>query len=171
MDTADIAGAVRGVTGAPGRLEKIECMRDFTVIVDYAHTDDALKHTLQTIRDLTGGSLILVFGCGGERDWSKRPRMAAVAQKLADKIILTNDNPRGEDPEQILSDIRVGFSVDGRTKVVEQPDRRLAIDAAINVARTGDVVLIAGKGHENYQLVGNKRLHFDDREVAMEVLS
>jgi len=171
VTTGTMVEAVGEFPGVPGRLERIECGRNFTVLVDYAHTDDALDHALKTLRELTGDELIVVFGCGGERDRTKRPRMARVAETWADKVVVTSDNPRREDPEQIFADIRLGFSPTGRDKVVEIADRREAIAQAIRQARSGDVVLIAGKGHEDYQQIGEQYLRFDDREVVREILT
>jgi len=175
----DIAQAIENFKGVPGRLEKIPppAGEDFTVLVDYAHTDDALENVLKTIRRLKGRphetipqQIILVFGCGGQRDRSKRPRMAKVAEKYADKIILTNDNPRREAPQQIAADIMAGFSAAGREKVTQILDRRLAIAFALQNVRTDDVVLIAGKGHEAYQQIGDTKYPFDDRQVARDIL-
>ncbi|MBI9015894.1 MAG: UDP-N-acetylmuramoyl-L-alanyl-D-glutamate--2,6-diaminopimelate ligase [Phycisphaerae bacterium] len=160
--------ALNSFSGVPGRLEKITDAQDFQVLVDYAHTDDALDHALATLRGLNPSCLTVVFGCGGDRDQSKRPRMAQAALKWADKIIVTSDNPRGEDPLFIISQIRAGF--DDIAKVTEIPDRLAAIDSAIRNAITGEVILIAGKGHEDYQLVGAKVLNFDDRAVARTII-
>jgi len=171
VDVDTIAEAIESFAGVPGRLERVNVEGEFTVLVDYAHTDDALGHVLQSLRKFTSARLILVFGCGGQRDTSKRPRMAQKAQEWADLILVTNDNPRREDPQQILAHIRAGFSKSGRKKVTELPDRREAICYALEQARKGDVVLIAGKGHEDYQLVGTEKRHFDDREVAREWLN
>ena len=154
----------------PGRLERVGDDASVTVLVDYAHTDDALKHALSTVRRLATGRVIVVFGCGGDRDRSKRPRMAKVAARRADVVLVTNDNPRTEDSEQIFADIREGFGADELSRVTEIPDRREAIERALVNAGLEDVVLIAGKGHEDYQLVGDKVLDFDDRRVARELL-
>ncbi len=154
----------------PGRLERVACGQDFTVLVDYAHTDDALKNVLSTLRPLCKGRLITVFGCGGDRDKTKRPRMARVAADLADKIFITSDNPRTENPYSIINDILKGLNEKDMRKVKVEPDRRLAICLAIKSAKNNDVVLIAGKGHEDYQIVGTAKCHFSDREVAQEVL-
>jgi UDP-N-acetylmuramoyl-L-alanyl-D-glutamate--2,6-diaminopimelate ligase len=143
----------------------------FDVFVDYAHTDDALANTLSALRPLTAGKLIVLFGCGGDRDRTKRPRMARAAQALADRVVLTQDNPRTEDPEQILADILAGFDAAGRGKLTVEPDRRRAICAAIEQARKGDVVVLAGKGHETYQIIGTQKHHFDDCQVAEEFLA
>jgi UDP-N-acetylmuramoyl-L-alanyl-D-glutamate--2,6-diaminopimelate ligase len=139
-------------------------------VVDYAHTDAALENVLNALRPLTTGRLICVFGCGGDRDRTKRPRMAAAAGRLADLAVVTSDNPRTEDAMAIIREILPGFGPDatGRTEV--EPDRRKAIELAITRAEPGDCVLIAGKGHEDYQLVGREVLHFDDVEVARACL-
>jgi UDP-N-acetylmuramoyl-L-alanyl-D-glutamate--2,6-diaminopimelate ligase len=168
----ELEAMARGIEtcgGAPGRFERVAHEGDFAVVVDYAHTDDALLNVLRTARDVTRGRIITVFGCGGDRDRSKRAPMGEAAASLSDLIILTSDNPRTEDPLQILADAEVGLSK------VSKPyhkiaDRREAITRAIAEARTGDVVLIAGKGHEDYQIIGNEVIHFDDREVAREAL-
>ncbi|MCF7958162.1 MAG: UDP-N-acetylmuramoyl-L-alanyl-D-glutamate--2,6-diaminopimelate ligase [Phycisphaerae bacterium] len=167
----DIGKGVEGINGVPGRLEPMASDRDFTVLVDYAHTDDGLKHALTTIKALAVGRVIVVFGCGGDRDRSKRPRMAQVAQAVADLVVVTNDNPRTEDPEQIFSDIREGFSNERNVEIQEIADRREAIAHAMGRARRGDVVLVAGKGHEDYQLVGGEVLAFDDRAEIRKLLN
>ncbi|HNQ22105.1 MAG TPA: UDP-N-acetylmuramoyl-L-alanyl-D-glutamate--2,6-diaminopimelate ligase [Phycisphaerae bacterium] len=162
-----IRTGLEGLGGVPGRLERVEppgC--PFTVLVDYAHTDDALEHVLSVLRPLTPGRLICVFGCGGDRDRTKRPRMAAVVERNADLAVVTNDNPRSERPEAIIDEILLGFSAKPRCRVEVCPDRREAIERALTEAGPGDTVLIAGKGHEDYQLVGDQVLHFDDRETA-----
>jgi UDP-N-acetylmuramoyl-L-alanyl-D-glutamate--2,6-diaminopimelate ligase len=138
------------------------------VVVDYAHTDDALDKALSAVREVTRGEVHLVFGCGGDRDRSKRPRMGEVAARRADGIFVTSDNPRSEDPGRIAAEVLAGL---GRRQARIQLDRRRAIREAIARARPGDAVLIAGKGHETYQLVGPDRLPFDDAEVAREALA
>ena len=140
---------------------------DFLAVVDYAHTDDALKNLLQAFREIARGRLILVFGAGGSRDRTKRPRMAAVACRLADLVVVTSDNPRQEDPQAIIADIVAGFDP-GFTAYRAEPDRRQAIHLALDLAAEGDVVLIAGKGHENYQIFKDRTVHFDDFEVVRE---
>ncbi len=169
----DIEAVGRGLTAlqaVPGRLEPVNEGQDFQVLIDYAHTDDALRNVLTTLRPLCRRRLIVVFGCGGDRDRTKRPRMAHVAEQLADRIVVTSDNPRTEDPGRIIEEIRAGFSDAGAGRVTVEPDRRGAIETALREARAGDVVLIAGKGHEDYQILGTERIHFDDREVAGRVL-
>ncbi|MHC4492755.1 MAG: UDP-N-acetylmuramoyl-L-alanyl-D-glutamate--2,6-diaminopimelate ligase [Planctomycetota bacterium] len=152
---------------ARGRLEAVQ-REPFLVVVDYAHTDDALDKALASVREVTSGAVLLVFGCGGDRDRSKRPRMGAVAARRADGIFVTNDNPRSEDPERIAAEVVAGL---GRRRAKVQLDRREAIREAIAAARPGDAVVIAGKGHETYQLVGSERRPFDDAAVAREALS
>ena len=169
----------RGVTalkGVPGRFEVVSNPSDeFTVIVDYAHTDDALRNLLETARPLTRGRLITVFGCGGDRDRTKRPLMGAVAGRLSDLIVMTSDNPRSEDPNRIIEEIQRGITPDTRRdsgqRLLSIVDRREAIGKAIELARAGDVVLVAGKGHEKYQVIGDRVLPFDDVAVARDALN
>ncbi|MEE8171191.1 MAG: UDP-N-acetylmuramoyl-L-alanyl-D-glutamate--2,6-diaminopimelate ligase, partial [Phycisphaerae bacterium] len=166
----DLAAACRGVSSVKqvrGRLEPVETgTLGFALVVDYAHTDDALKNALGALRPVTKGRLWCVFGCGGDRDRSKRPRMAQAAEAQADRIVVTSDNPRGEDPSDIIGDIRAGFSEAGLARCHFDADRARAIAWAIGQADRNDTVLIAGKGHEGYQIVGARRLHFDDVEIA-----
>ncbi len=164
------AEALGGVAAVPGRLQRVDTDEPFDVFVDYAHTDDALANVLGSLRPLTKGRLILVFGCGGDRDRTKRPRMAATAERLADVLVVTSDNPRSERPEAILDDILAGLSPEARSAATVRADRRAAIAAAVSGAAARDVVLIAGKGHETYQVLGDRRVHFDDAEVAAEAL-
>ncbi|MBK6748518.1 MAG: UDP-N-acetylmuramoyl-L-alanyl-D-glutamate--2,6-diaminopimelate ligase [Acidobacteria bacterium] len=169
----DLNSIVKGLStcvGAPGRFESVPHDGDFAVIVDYAHTDDALLNTLKTAKDLTDGRIITVFGCGGDRDKSKRRPMGEVAGDFSDLVMITSDNPRNEDPLKIISEIEQGVKQKGSIYEVI-PDRREAIHRAIANARTNDVVIIAGKGHENYQIIGSDKFHFDDREVALESLA
>ena len=168
---ADIAAVLSKVHNVPGRLQRVPSDAPFTVFVDYAHTDDALVNVLNAVRPITKGRIILVFGCGGDRDRTKRPRMAKVAGELADRIVITSDNPRSEDPREIIREILAGLDEQGRGKSLVEPDRRLAIKAAIEQAKDGDVVIIAGKGHEKYQIIGSQRNHFDDVEVAGEFIA
>lgn len=170
VDIETIAEALGQVRCVPGRLERIETETPFEVLVDYAHTDDALDKVLSALRPVTSGRLIVVFGCGGDRDRSKRPRMARAAERWADAVIVTSDNPRSEKPTAIMEEILAGFSAPGRKKVKTEPDRRSAIELAIDLADAGDVVLIAGKGHENYQIIGDERIHFDDAEIVENLL-
>ena len=164
---AAVVAGLEGLAGVPGRLEVVSGDRPFAVIVDYAHTADALENVLRALRPLATGRLIVVFGCGGDRDRGKRPAMARVACALADEVIITTDNPRSEDPLAIIAEVATG--ADGRHVV--EPDRRRAIERAIAAAGPGDVVLIAGKGHEQGQDVAGIVTPFDDRAVACEVLA
>ena len=166
---ADCARALSAVKGAPGRFEAVQNDRGLKVIVDYAHTPDALEKVLNSARELTTGRLICVFGCGGDRDKSKRPKMAAAASTIADIVWVTSDNPRTEDPSAIIKDILPGVSQAAESRV--EPDRRKAISGAIAEAKPGDCVVIAGKGHEDYQIIGKEKTHFDDREVAAEAMA
>jgi UDP-N-acetylmuramoyl-L-alanyl-D-glutamate--2,6-diaminopimelate ligase len=157
--------------GVPGRMEKVALGQDFTVLVDYAHTDDALKNLLETVRGLGPRRVITVFGCGGDRDRTKRPLMGAVAARLSDVVILTSDNPRSEPPEAILEEIRRGIPAARAQDTLVIPDRRDAIARALEMGREGVVVVIAGKGHESYQVLRERTLPFDDRQVARDVLA
>jgi UDP-N-acetylmuramoyl-L-alanyl-D-glutamate--2,6-diaminopimelate ligase len=155
----------------PGRFEIVREGQPFLVAVDYAHTDDALRNLISAARRMApaGGRILTVFGCGGDRDRAKRPLMGAAAGELSDRVILTSDNPRSEDPLRILADAEVGLQrVDA--DYAREPDRRKAIAKALNEAAAGDIVLIAGKGHETYQQIGDEKLPFDDRETARELL-
>jgi len=165
-----ITGALEKCTGAPGRFERVIHSGDFAVVVDYAHSDDALLNVLKTARNVVQGKIITVFGCGGDRDRSKRAPMGEAAGSLSDVVILTSDNPRTEDPEQILCDAEEGIQKTGKPyrKIA---DRTEAINAAIAEAKGGDLVLIAGKGHEDYQIIGRETFHFDDKEVARAALA
>lgn len=166
-----VAAALRNATGAPGRLEPISLGQPFAVLVDYAHTDDALQNVLSALRPLARNKLRVVFGCGGDRDRTKRPRMARVAEQLADAVYVTSDNPRTENPQSILGEIVCGFTIENTKAIIVEPDRRSAIEQAIADAETGDIVLIAGKGHENYQIVGTTKHHFDDVEEATRAIT
>ncbi|MGH7232614.1 MAG: UDP-N-acetylmuramoyl-L-alanyl-D-glutamate--2,6-diaminopimelate ligase [Nitrospiraceae bacterium] len=168
-----VCEGLRHVVNVPGRFERVDAGQNFTVVVDYAHTDDALSRLLVTAQALKTGRVITVFGCGGDRDRGKRPKMGRVAAQHSDVVILTSDNPRTEDPMAILREVEIGVRDtlgSGTTRYQVIPERRQAIEAAIREARGGDMVLIAGKGHEDYQIIGGQRLHFDDREVAREAI-
>ena len=163
----------------PGRFQVVSASTDdVRVVVDYAHTDDALKNLLETARPLASGRLITVFGCGGDRDRTKRPLMGAVAGRLSDFVVLTSDNPRSEDPDRIIEEIKLGLSPTPEpggpkrhtTPFITNADRRQAIEQAIRSAKAGDLVIIAGKGHEKYQVIGDRTLPFDDVEVARAAL-
>lgn len=169
FDLDEISDGLQRCVGAPGRFERVPTDADFAVVVDYAHSDDALLNTLQTARELTGGKIITVFGCGGDRDRTKRQPMGEVAGENSDFVIVTSDNPRTENPLQIIEEIEIGLQKTG-CPFLTITDRREAIHRAIARAKPNDVVLIAGKGHETYQIVGNEKFHFDDREIAREAL-
>ena len=171
VDIKTIAKALGQVRCVPGRLQRIKAETPFEVLVDYAHTDDALDKVLSALRPVTTGRLIVVFGCGGDRDRTKRPRMAGAAERWADAVIVTSDNPRSEEPTAIIEEIMTGFSSSARKKVRTEPNRRSAIASAIGSAGDGDVVLIAGKGHENYQVIGDERIHFDDVEIVEKIVA
>ena len=170
LGTAEIKAGLESVKAVAGRFESVDCGQDFTVIVDYAHSPDSLVNILRSARELTVGRLIVVFGCGGDRDKLKRPIMGKIAADLADVCIVTSDNPRSEDPEGIIGEILVGAN-DSREPVQAVTDRREAIKYAIETAGAGDLVVIAGKGHETYQIFRDRTVDFDDREVVREVLS
>ena len=161
-----MAAVLRSVRGVKGRVEVVPVPRAYTVLIDYAHSPNALENILMTARDFTAGRLICLFGCGGDRDSLKRPIMGAVAQELADLVIVTSDNPRSEPPEAIIQDILAGMVLDGNVQV--EPDRRQAIALALEQARPGDVVVLAGKGHETYQEIDGVQYHLDEREVVAE---
>jgi UDP-N-acetylmuramyl-tripeptide synthetase len=195
VDLETVARGIATVRGVPGRLERVTEPTDpFAVLVDYAHTPDALARAMEVLKPLCRGRLIVVFGCGGDRDRSKRPLMGGNVARCADLALVTSDNPRTEDPQAIIDAILTGVRAEGIPELerlggepapsrqggdffggaargfVVEPDRRTAIGAAIRAARRGDVVLIAGKGHEDYQILGTTRIHFDDREEAREAL-
>ncbi len=166
VDDDEIAAGVAALAGVPGRFEAVDEGQPFAVLVDYAHTPDSLDNVLRAARDFTTGRLLVVFGAGGDRDRGKRPLMGKVAVDLADVVVVTSDNPRGEEPLAIIQDVLQGTGTD----VEIDPDRRGAIRRALSVAQAGDVVVIAGKGHEQGQEIGSEKLPFDDREVAREAL-
>jgi len=180
IDVVAVAVGVNRCSGAPGRMEAVAVHDGITVLVDYAHKPDALEAVLATLRPLTAARLICVFGCGGDRDRGKRPVMGEIAARRANLAILTSDNPRTEDPWKIIAEVEAGLKNAGLTRIepargndshgyIVEPDRRGAIAIALGLARDGDVIVVAGKGHEDYQLVGDKVLHFDDREVVREL--
>ena len=205
FDLATVAGGLSALQTIPGRLEKVDWPGDFTVLIDYAHTDDALKNVLATLKPLCEGRLIVVFGCGGDRDRTKRPRMARVAEQYGDLVVVTSDNPRTERPEEIIKEIVAGFTTDGRRRTTDdgrqtaddrrqttddrrrtaddgclplkgqmkivEADRKKAIRLAIEAAEKDDIVLIAGKGHETYQIIGTQKFDFSDKKVAGEYLT
>lgn len=178
VDRTAIAAGLARVQGVPGRLQRVTNAAGVLCLIDYAHTPDALERALDVLRPLSTGRVLVVFGCGGDRDKGKRPRMGQAAAERADVVVITSDNPRTEDPSAILDMIVAGVEKTGivRRTASElrqglsgfhvEPDRRVAIDLAVALARPGDTLLIAGKGHEDYQILGTQKIHFDDREVA-----
>lgn len=164
-----IADGIRHCVAVPGRFERIDRGQPFLVVVDYAHTDDALRNVIQVARELTSKRVIIVFGCGGDRDRTKRPLMGMAAAELSDFVVLTSDNPRSEDPLDIMNDVTVGLRRFD-TATVSEPDRARAVRLALEEAKEGDIVLIAGKGHETKQIMKDRTIHFDDRETARQIL-
>jgi UDP-N-acetylmuramoyl-L-alanyl-D-glutamate--2,6-diaminopimelate ligase len=168
IEAGAIMQGIAQLERVPGRLERVDGGQDFAVFVDYAHTPDALEQVLQLVRAETTGRLITVFGCGGDRDAGKRPLMGQVATRFSDYTIITSDNPRTEEPQSIIDAIVAG--VERSRDYVTMPDRQEAIKHAIAVAQPWDTIVIAGKGHEDYQIIGQTRRHFDDSEVARAAL-
>lgn len=169
VKSEDISAALKKSKGAQGRLERVDCQAPFVVVIDYAHTPDGIEQVLRALRPSCKGRLTILFGCGGDRDREKRPLMCAAACKYADTVIVTSDNPRSEDPNRIIDDILKG--ADGRhCRMSVEPDRRAAIALALKNASPGDTVLLAGKGHEKYQLINGERLPFDERKIVGEIL-
>jgi UDP-N-acetylmuramoyl-L-alanyl-D-glutamate--2,6-diaminopimelate ligase len=164
-----IAKGIANCPGVPGRFERVDEGQPFAVVVDYSHTDDALRNAISVARSLDAKRVITLFGCGGDRDRTKRPIMGQVAGEFSDLVILTSDNPRSEDPLQIMNDVMVGLKRTD-TRTIVEPDRGAAIRKAVDEARGGDIVILAGKGHETYQIFKDRTIHFDDREVAREAL-
>jgi UDP-N-acetylmuramoyl-L-alanyl-D-glutamate--2,6-diaminopimelate ligase len=171
FDLPTVAAGLSAMKSVPGRLEKVDFDGDFTVLIDYAHTDDALKNVLTTLRPLCKGKLRVLFGCGGDRDRTKRPRMAAVAEQLADYIIVTSDNPRSEPPELIIGEIMTGFEKPTDDSIFVELEREDAIKHAIKTACKDDIILIAGKGHETYQIIGDKKIEFSDAKIVKKYLA
>ncbi len=170
LDLPTMVSALPEFIGVPGRMERVQTQpnQDISVIVDYAHTPDSLENLLKASRPFIAGQMICVFGCGGDRDRTKRPIMGEIAARLADHAVVTSDNPRTEDPEQILQDVVAGIPAGNHPTVIA--DRATAIRQAILNAKPGDGILIAGKGHEDYQILGTEKIHFDDREEAQAAL-
>ena len=186
IDVASIERGIAELRGVPGRIERVDeaAAHGFSTLVDYAHTHDALENVIGALRPLTKGRLLCVFGCGGDRDRTKRPRMGKVVARDADLAIVTSDNPRTEEPASIIAQILDGVREQGTPALADaealaaahkgywvEPDRRAAIHAAVAAARPGDVLLIAGKGHEDYQILGKTKHPFDDRAVARDALA
>ena len=169
IDYKTIKRGIEEVNSVEGRLEPVDEGQDFKVFVDYAHTHNALYNVISYLNDIKKRNIITVFGCGGNRDKKKRPLMGSVAEKLSDYVIITSDNPRDEDPIKIMHDIRKGIKRNSK-KCITIEDRRLAIEKALKMAEKDDIVLIAGKGHENEQIIGSKRIKFNDKEIAGELI-
>ncbi|MGA2679993.1 MAG: UDP-N-acetylmuramoyl-L-alanyl-D-glutamate--2,6-diaminopimelate ligase [Sedimentisphaerales bacterium] len=170
LDLKTVARGLSALDAIPGRLENVKSDAPFTVLVDFAHTDDALDNVLSTLKPLCKARLIVVFGCGGDRDKTKRPRMAKVVEKYADLGIVTSDNPRTENPDDIINQIVVGFKNPNSPKIKIESDRKKAIALAIESAKKNDVVIIAGKGHESYQIIGKQKFPFSDQQIALDLL-
>lgn len=169
VSVEDIKAGINNIKGVPGRIQNIPNDKGFNVIVDYAHTPDGLENIINSVREFTKGRVITVFGCGGDRDRTKRPVMGKIVAELSDIAVVTSDNPRSEKPEDILAEIETGVKpVTDKYEMIV--DRKEAIKRAVEIAEKGDSVIIAGKGHENYQILGDKTIHFDDAEVAKEIL-
>jgi UDP-N-acetylmuramoyl-L-alanyl-D-glutamate--2,6-diaminopimelate ligase len=171
FDLQTIAAGLSALKTIPGRLQKVQWDGNFSVLVDYAHTDDALKNVLSTLKPLCKANLIVVFGCGGDRDRTKRPRMATVAEQLAGSVIVTSDNPRTEKPQDIINEIITGFESPSSKNIKIEPDRKKAIELALKNAAKDDIVLIAGKGHETYQIIGTQKFDFSDSDIARQYLA
>ncbi len=167
----EVLVALSGLRSAPGRLEAIAGPDGKTIVIDYAHTPDALENVLEALRAIScGAHVACVFGCGGDRDRTKRPEMAAIAERLADRVFVTSDNPRFEDPQAIIDEVCTGFSPEGRRRAVCIADRAEAVRAAISLSPDGAVILLAGKGHETYQVIGKEKIHLDEHEIVAEYL-
>lgn len=167
---ADVVEKAAKVRGVKGRIEVVPTDTDYVVIIDYAHSPDGLENILKAVRPITKGRVLTVFGCGGDRDRTKRPLMGKVAASLSDYLFVTSDNPRTEQPEAIIADILAGLK-DCSVPMVVEPSRTLAIQAALNEAKAGDTVLLAGKGHETYQILGTEKIHYDEREIVRDILA
>lgn len=170
MDFKAVLDGLESCLGVPGRMEVVPADKPYTVLIDYAHTPDGLENVLGCVREITEGRVITVFGCGGDRDRTKRPIMGDIAAKLSDIAIITSDNPRSENPDAIISDILDGVKKHS-SKVIVEPDRKKAIAKALSTAREGDIVVLAGKGQETYQILASGKIHFDEREVVAEILA
>lgn len=167
---AEAAEAIKTAGSVSGRLEVLKTNTDFSVIIDYAHSPDGLEKAINAVRGFTKGRVITLFGCGGDRDKTKRPKMGAIAAELSDIVVVTTDNPRTEVPEEIIKDVLKGTK-NGKAEVMVEVDRSEAIARAISIAESGDSILLAGKGHETYQVIGTERVHYDEREVVAEILN
>ena len=165
-----VASALGGATGVPGRIEVVPTDTDYTVIIDYAHSPDGMENILAALRKIAQARIITVFGCGGDRDKTKRPKMGKIAADMSDFVVVTSDNPRTETPETIVEEVAAG-TVGSKTTVVRIVDRTQAIEFALKEAKCGDIVLLAGKGHETYQIIGTEKIHYDEREIVRDILN
>ena len=168
-ELSDVVDAISTANAVKGRIELLKTNTDFSVIIDYAHTPDGLEKAIEAVRGFTKGRVITLFGCGGDRDKTKRPKMGRTATDLSDIVVITTDNPRTEDPEVIIEEILIG-TVGSKAEVITVTDRSAAIKKALSIAEKGDTILLAGKGHETYQVIGTERVHYDEREVVSEAL-
>ena len=166
----DVAQAIKNAGSVSGRLEVLKTNTDFSVIIDYAHSPDGLEKAINAVRGFTKGRVITLFGCGGDRDKTKRPKMGSIAARLSDVVVITTDNPRTEIPEEIIKDILEGTKI-GNAEIIVVTDRSDAIAKAISIAEADDSILLAGKGHETYQVIGKERVHYDEREVVANILN
>ena len=169
-DFREVLDALSQCGGVPGRMELVKTDTPYSVIIDYAHTPDGLENVLTSVHEITDGRVICVFGCGGDRDKTKRPIMGEIGSRLADIAVITSDNPRSEDPQAIIDDIMVGVVKHG-AKIIVEPDRTKAIAKALSAAKAGDVIVLAGKGHETYQILASGKIHYDEREIVAKILS
>ncbi len=170
LDFKAVLDALALCVGVPGRMEVVPADVPYTILIDYAHTPDGLENVLKCVREITEGKVICVFGCGGDRDKTKRPIMGEIAARLSDVAVVTSDNPRSEDPEAIIEDIKAGIGRGG-AKLIVDSDRKDAIKKALKIAGAGDIVVLAGKGQETYQILASGKIHFDEREVIAQILS
>ncbi|MBQ6543938.1 MAG: UDP-N-acetylmuramyl-tripeptide synthetase, partial [Clostridia bacterium] len=170
MDFSASVEAVSECQGVPGRMEIVETNTPYTVIIDYAHTPDSLENAITTLKEVTAGRVIAVFGCGGDRDKTKRPIMGEIGTAHADIAVITSDNPRSEDPQAIIDDILAGVPKHKHAKVIVEADRTAAIAKALSAAQENDVVILAGKGHETYQILSTGKIHYDEREIIANIL-
>ncbi len=170
MDFRSVLEALGECGGVPGRMEVVKTDTPYTVIIDYAHTPDGLENVLSSVRKITDGRVISVFGCGGDRDKTKRPIMGKIGAELSDIAVITSDNPRSEDPDEIINDILAGIAKHS-SKLIVESNRTKAIEKAMNVAKADDVIVLAGKGHETYQILADGKIHYDEREIVADILS
>jgi len=169
FDLKTIKSGIEQVDRIPGRLEPVKLKNGRTAVVDYSHTPDALQKALKELNKINKNNLWVVFGCGGDRDKSKRPMMGKIAEDYATKVIVTSDNPRSENPNNIIDDILEGIAIKGN--IIVESDRKEAIKFALNNSESDDIILVAGKGHETYQIIGKEKIDFNDKEIALQYLS